>query len=253
MKHLLVVGGTGLIGTQIVRSAALRGWSVTSLSRKGQPIPTYLTPDYDQWSRNVTWASGSALDPDTAHAYASTADAIVHSVGLLFTTPELNALVNAPTIREALSNVGPALFRRPAAKKLDFASVQFDMIKVLAQAAKPGATFAYVSAEVSPLMKLAVNPEYLRTKALAEDFLIKRDVEQNAGRGVVVRPGIVSSIKRPFTWPLAVGGRVMAVAGLVPKVLTPEQIGAAVVRAVEDDGCRGVLGPDRLAQLAGRK
>ncbi|KAI9175931.1 hypothetical protein H9P43_006295 [Blastocladiella emersonii ATCC 22665] len=251
--HLLVVGGTGLIGQNIVRAAALRGWHVTALSRKGAPS-AYLTPDAPHtstspppgWTSNVTWARGDALDASTTADHASRADAVVHAVGILFQTPEYNAVVNAPTLSSALAALPRAL--RPHSRPVEFADVQTSMLTELAAAAK-GKPVVYVSAEVSPLMRAAVNAEYLRTKRTAEDALNARN-EKGEGRSVVVRPGIVASTHRPLTYPLALGGHLLHAVGLVPRVLSPETIAQAVVGAVAREDVKGILNPDAIAELA---
>ena len=77
--RLLVIGGTGYVGRMICRYAVQCGYSVVSLSRRGQnPEPS--DPDLVQ----VVWAKGNATSADAVANVAIGADAVVHAAGLLF-------------------------------------------------------------------------------------------------------------------------------------------------------------------------
>jgi uncharacterized protein YbjT (DUF2867 family) len=75
--RLLVAGGSGYLGRQVYREAVQRGWSVTSLSRRGEN-PSPGTP-IDE----VKWIKGSAEDAALLKTLAADADAFVHTIGLL--------------------------------------------------------------------------------------------------------------------------------------------------------------------------
>ena len=76
---MLVRGGNGFVGREVVREAVRCGFTVTSLSRRGQnPEPN------DADLSRAKWVSGDATDPKTVQAYVDEADAVVHAVGLLF-------------------------------------------------------------------------------------------------------------------------------------------------------------------------
>lgn len=75
--RLLVAGGSGYLGRQVCREAVQRGWSVTSLSRRGEnPCPGTALD-------SVKWVKGSATDEALLQKLAADADAFVHSIGLL--------------------------------------------------------------------------------------------------------------------------------------------------------------------------
>ena len=77
--RVLVLGGNGFVGREVVREAVRCGFTVTSLSRRGQnPEPN------DADLSQAKWVSGDATDPKTVQAYVDEADAVVHAVGLLF-------------------------------------------------------------------------------------------------------------------------------------------------------------------------
>lgn len=88
-KRLLVIGGNGFVGRHVCRYAVQKGFKVTSMSRRGEcPIPD------DKWLSQVEWKSGNALDKKTVVRFVQDADAVVHTIGLLFDArAEIRALV----------------------------------------------------------------------------------------------------------------------------------------------------------------
>ncbi|KAI9021166.1 hypothetical protein DFJ74DRAFT_768803 [Hyaloraphidium curvatum] len=102
-KSLLVVGGTGFLGSRICREAALRGLRVASLSRRA-PSPALLS---HAWARSVDWRTGDVLrgDADSAAAFDGR-DAAVHCVG---------QLLSDAAYKDALQAGDPAALARAAA------------------------------------------------------------------------------------------------------------------------------------------
>lgn len=75
---LLVLGGTGFVGRELVKRARQKGYSVVSISRRGK-----LAGETDQ---SVTWVSGDASQVKTLQAVIDDFgpfDGCVHAVGLL--------------------------------------------------------------------------------------------------------------------------------------------------------------------------
>lgn len=75
---LLVLGGTGFVGRELVKRARQKGYSVVSISRRGK-----LVGETDQ---SVTWVSGDASQVKTLQAVIDDFgpfDGCVHAVGLL--------------------------------------------------------------------------------------------------------------------------------------------------------------------------
>ena len=78
---LLVLGGTGFVGREVVKRARQKGFSVASISRRGK-----LVGDSDQ---SVTWVSGDASQVKTIQAVIDDFgpfDGCIHAVGLLLDT-----------------------------------------------------------------------------------------------------------------------------------------------------------------------
>ena len=84
-KKLVVCGGTGFLGSRICRAAAARNWTVTSLSRSGEPSWSAITasPHPPAWASHVSWQKADLLQPGSYGAQLEGADAVVHSMGIL--------------------------------------------------------------------------------------------------------------------------------------------------------------------------
>lgn len=78
---LLVLGGTGFVGREIVKRARQKGFTVVSISRRGKLI--------GETDESVTWVSGDAAQFKTVQAVIDDFgpfDGCVHAVGLLLDT-----------------------------------------------------------------------------------------------------------------------------------------------------------------------
>ena len=78
-KRLLVLGGNGFVGREVCLNAVDAGWTVTSLSRRGES-PDAEDPRLSQ----VAWCAGDATDAETVRSLVDQSDAVVHAIGLLF-------------------------------------------------------------------------------------------------------------------------------------------------------------------------
>ncbi|KAN0063796.1 hypothetical protein ACQY0O_003846 [Thecaphora frezii] len=85
LQHtLLVVGGSGFLGSSISRHALANAWRVISISPSGKP---YLSPAGHRpaWSSspNIEWHAADALRPHSYAHLAARATAVVHTLGIL--------------------------------------------------------------------------------------------------------------------------------------------------------------------------
>jgi putative NADH-flavin reductase len=69
---IVVYGGTGQVGSEIVAEAARRGHEVIAVSRRGAPQGA---------APNVSWLAGDATDIDDVAKRATEADVVVSAVG----------------------------------------------------------------------------------------------------------------------------------------------------------------------------
>ncbi|RUP21721.1 hypothetical protein BC936DRAFT_139168, partial [Jimgerdemannia flammicorona] len=81
-KKVLVVGGTGFLGLNVCRVAAMKGWEVVSLSRRGLQ-PSFYDRGTPDWAEKVTWVSGDSLEPSTYAEHLVGAHSVIHTVGIL--------------------------------------------------------------------------------------------------------------------------------------------------------------------------
>jgi len=84
-RRIVVAGGSGFLGSKICKSAVARGWSVTSLSRSGEPqwdtVSGFREPP--EWAGLVEWAKADVLKPNTYKGYLKNAAAVIYSMGIL--------------------------------------------------------------------------------------------------------------------------------------------------------------------------
>ena len=76
---------TNATGSRICKVAVGRGWTVTSISRSGEPTWSSVTasPDAPPWSKSVEWQKADILKPESYKPLLNGADAVVHSMGIL--------------------------------------------------------------------------------------------------------------------------------------------------------------------------
>lgn len=78
LRSLLIVGGTGFVGSAAARYAISQGVKVMSLSPSGAP------KQEAEWTKHVTYIKGSAFDQSTYKDALNECNAVIHTVGTLF-------------------------------------------------------------------------------------------------------------------------------------------------------------------------
>ena len=218
-RRLVVVGGSGYIGTRIMRKALSQGLRVASVSRTGAP-----PSDVAQSLPGAEWLTADAQDASSLSRALEGADAVISTVGTFgsySTMLEINGHANANIARTAAS---------AGAKR-----------------------FSYISAaDFGPLERLPPLRGYFEGKRLAE-----KAVAANFGaNGAILRPGMVHGSRRvnerislPLHWlgiPMQLifeSSPVRSLAKLLPggvgKLLTPpsavDDVAAAAIQAVMDE------------------
>ncbi|GAX81945.1 hypothetical protein CEUSTIGMA_g9373.t1 [Chlamydomonas eustigma] len=73
---VVVLGGRGFVGSQICKAALESGMKVVSISRSGTAPLTQ-----EPWARDVEWARGNVLEPQTYLGHLQGASAVISCVG----------------------------------------------------------------------------------------------------------------------------------------------------------------------------
>ena len=209
---LLVLGGTGFVGREVVRRARAKGMSVVSISRRGK-----LLGETDE---TVTWISGDAAEPKTLEAVYNDFgpfDGCIHAVGLL-----LDAKTGVSTLNKFASGSGSL----PSSESTyDRVIRQSGVVAINAFTSKYSASaetpkpFVFISAaEAGWTMPVPVGflEKYLQAKRVVEDQVMTN----KALRPVILRPSLVWTWDRPQALPAVVPFLVASTLG-VPFVDKP--------------------------------
>ncbi|OJJ44124.1 hypothetical protein ASPZODRAFT_72562 [Penicilliopsis zonata CBS 506.65] len=275
-KKLVVAGGSGFLGSHICKSAAARGWSVTSLSRSGEPRWDTLTssPDRPSWASSVEWVKADILKPETYKPALKDATAVVHSMGILLEADYKGVVQGREPIISGLQRAfstsklgsqnplqrgeGEALKPREADGQLTYELMNRDSAIALAQEStnEHVPTFVFISAAAGAPVLPA---RYITTKREAETT-IKSNLPDL--RSIFIRPGFMFDSNRKLTLPIALGGligyefntllgsRLQFLGAMVEKPLRVDVVGEAVVEAIEDESTRGAVGTKQIELLA---
>ncbi|KAF2139188.1 uncharacterized protein K452DRAFT_328475 [Aplosporella prunicola CBS 121167] len=283
-KKIVVCGGNGFLGTRICKAAVARGWSVTSISRSGAPTWSAVSssPDPPPWASSITWARANILDPPTYAAHLASADAVVHTMGILLEADYKGVLQGRESplsgLRRAFSahkagsatnpldnnggaagGGGPAIAPAERDGQLTYELMNRDSAILLAReaAAQHVGTFVFLSAAAGAPVLPA---RYISTKREAEATIAEAFP---AMRSVFVRAPFMWDASRAFTVPLAaatgaaslvnsaVGGRLtwlMGAGGVKP--LKADLVGEAVVEAIENGVAKGPVEVPQIEELA---
>ncbi|KAL9001493.1 MAG: hypothetical protein Q9169_000068 [Polycauliona sp. 2 TL-2023] len=278
-KRIVVCGGNGFLGSRICKSAVTRGWDVTSFSRSGAPNWSSITssPAPPPWSTSVAWEKADMLKPATYKALLKDADAVVHSTGILMEADYKGVLTGKESVWGGLSRAfsstkggsstnplergedGGSLEPEERDGQLTYELMNRDSAITLAQEAsfQNVPSFVFISAAAGAPM---LPKRYITTKRDAESTIASSLPKL---RSIFIRPGFLYDSSRSFTLPIAfagaagdmvnsmVGGRLTALAGAaVEKPLKADLVAEAVVEAIEDEGVKGVVGTQRIEDLA---
>lgn len=261
---LLVLGGTGFIGSKICERALSSGYDVVSISRRGDPPgDPHRYPD-GVWNR-VDWRKGDCVKPDTIATVLGEGGfvACIHAVGMLLAS-DVNALASGSGSKPSPGATYDDVTRVTALNAADAAARLCEPNAGAGAGAgfEPGTggtskspvPFVFVSAaEARWTFKAPV--------AWLEDYLVaKRAVEARLGemttagvvRAACLRPSLVYCFDKPAAMP-AVGAFYLGnLIGLpfVDRPVTVDTLASAAVRCVEDGKSAGALDYREMERLA---
>ncbi|OZJ06771.1 hypothetical protein BZG36_00385 [Bifiguratus adelaidae] len=202
-QRLLVVGGTGFLGSRVCRSAAEKGWTVHSLSRN--------VPPSDQSDSRIQYHRGNALDQQTHERVLKEHDitSVVHAAGILLENADYKTAVRndgqgteTQTLGKLLGIGIVALLGdkgNPLKQHPRYEEINKDTALALLAAANATSSvshYTYISA-----MNLFpwVDPRYITTKLEAERAILT----WKRGTGLVLRPGLMHHPSRRVVSALA--------------------------------------------------
>jgi len=253
---------------------------VTSISRSGEPSWSSVSssPDPPPWSRSVTWATGDILKPTTYNSHLASANAVVHTMGILLEADYKGVLQGKESpiagLQRAFSSYKAGSAVNPLERKsgedlgkgekdgqLTYELMNRDSAIALAQEAQEqgAGCFVYISAMAgAPVLP----GRYITTKREAEDAIASNMVKM---RNVFLRPPFLYDSSRKFTLPIAasgavgntvnelVGGRLTSIFGAaVEKPLKADLVAEAVVEAIADEVTKGIVDRKSIEALAAK-
>ncbi|KAE8134779.1 hypothetical protein BDV38DRAFT_273323 [Aspergillus pseudotamarii] len=275
-KRVVVAGGNGFLGSRICRSAVARGWSVTSLSRSGEPRWDAISssPERPSWAGSVEWARADMLKPETYKPFLSGATAVVHTMGILLEADYKGVVQGREPIISGLQRAfsssklgsqnplqrqeGEPLKAKERDGQLTYELMNRDSAIALAQETSNEhvPTFVFISAAAgAPVLP----SRYITTKREAETTISTKIPEL---RSIFIRAPFMYDSSRKFTLPIALGGfigsqfnellgnRLDFLGTMVTKPFQVDMVGEAVVEAMEDESVRGAVGTKKIEALA---
>ncbi|GME76953.1 unnamed protein product [Ambrosiozyma monospora] len=93
-KNIAIFGGNGFLGRRICETAISKGYNVTSFSSSGKK-PWNASAEDQKWIDKVNWVKADVFKPESYQEYLKDADAVVHSIGVLFENVEYKQKVRS--------------------------------------------------------------------------------------------------------------------------------------------------------------
>jgi len=258
---LLVLGGTGFLGQAVCKRAALEGYQVTSLSRRGLPYPTSdSNPTASAWGDSIDYRQGDARRRESIESILNEGSyiGVIHCVGILF--DEASGLGQYNQFASGSGSVPDAessydnIVRRTAVNAIDVAS-EYAKNQGIAPGSFP---FCFVSAAevgwpdvTGGALLERVAPDflkrYLQAKRAVESRLLSSETPL---RPIIFRPSLVYSMDRPASYlPVGaffVGNKI----GLpfVDRPVTVQSLAIAIVRSMNRP-VKGILRYQEIDEL----
>lgn len=102
--RILVMGGSGFVGSHVCREALARGLEVTALSRSGAPVDGGGREPGGGWAQAVRWVRGDALAMDSSGAWSEALEgcgAVVAAVGGFGSAAQMERVCGDTTVHLA--------------------------------------------------------------------------------------------------------------------------------------------------------
>lgn len=257
---ILVLGGTGFVGSRFIELALSRGHSIVSVSRRGAGAAA---------SSNIT-AGGSVKyvqgDATDANELADVIkfeglgsfDACFHSIGLLFDSES-----GLGSYNRLISGVGSVPRAGDSYDKVT-TTTAFNAIDILCSTNNSSGDkkqkqipFVFISAAEAGWSRPAPIgwlERYLVSKRVVETRLLSYGAEDSPIRPVILRPGLIYDRTKTADLFKVAGSFVGYFAGLpfVSKPIEVRAVAAAALRAFEEPSVRGIQTHKEMEREKGR-
>jgi hypothetical protein len=257
-KKVAVFGGTGYVGSQVCARLVQKGFDVTAVSRRGtNPKPN------DALLSQVRWVQGDATDYNTVSKIVQDADAVVHSIGLLFDVDSglqgLNKIVSGsgslPGDQSTYDNITRLtmfnVIQAIGAKKSNPFAKKERMPLCFVSCAEAG----WPDVTMGDFVEEKLAPEWLQKYLKA-----KRAVESKLGesktqiRACIYRPSLIWDWTKFDVLPVIPVFNLASAVGVpfVDKTVRVETLANAIVQGIMDDNVEGVQRYMQMEELAAR-
>mmetsp|Transcript_62755 Transcript_62755/g.111903 ORF Transcript_62755/g.111903 Transcript_62755/m.111903 type:complete len:428 (-) Transcript_62755:617-1900(-) len=253
-KRILVLGGSGYVGSRVCKYAIEQGYDVVALSRRGKP------EDATDLMDEVEWRVGDALETETIQGLVSEGfDGIVHAIGCLFDSASglgnLNTIVSGSKSLPAEGTTYDLLTRQTGEDLVDAVLASTPRGAQIPVAFVSAAEAGWPDVQGGPMMDDLV-PDFLKRYLKAKRTVEARFAEPNDNkfRPLVFRPSLMWDWGKldvlpviPVFW--------LANAVGVPFVDRPvrvETIAASIVASLGDASVQGVQRFPEMESLSKR-
>lgn len=227
--RVLVLGGSGFVGSKVVSDLSTRGHSVTSLSRRA----------VSSVDRNVRYVQGDASDADVVGKLKSLGpfDAAVHCIGLLLDgdsgLSSLNQWASGSGSVPSSSSSYDQVTRKTALNLIDLLEAQ--------AASNPATSLVFVSAAEAG-WTFPAPVDFLERYLVAKRSVEKRMLSSTSLRPAILRPSLIYTLSRPQALVSVVPFYVANAIGVpfVDRPVSLETLSSAAVYAVETASCQGI-------------